>query len=45
MHLRLDDDGPWQFDARDESRRASGPSRLRADRVKQIRERVALDAY
>jgi hypothetical protein len=45
MYPRRDHDGAWQFDVRDESRRASNQARLRADRVEQIRERIALDAY
>jgi hypothetical protein len=45
MYPRLDDDGPWQLDGRDEAWRSPGPARLRADRIEQIRERIALDAY
>jgi len=45
MQLRSDNDGPWQFEVRDDSRRASGTARLTSERVEQIRERISVDAY
>jgi len=45
MHPRLDDDGAWQFELRDESPRAPGAARLQPERMQQLRERIAVDAY
>jgi anti-sigma28 factor (negative regulator of flagellin synthesis) len=45
MHLRSDIDDRSQSDGRGGMRRASGPSSLRSDRVHEIRERIANDAY
>jgi anti-sigma28 factor (negative regulator of flagellin synthesis) len=44
MHLRSDIDGRSQSDARDRARRAA-PSGMRSERVHEIRERIANDAY
>lgn len=45
MHLRSDIDGRSQSDASDRVRRAGAPSGMRRERVHEIRERIANDAY
>jgi hypothetical protein len=45
MHLRTGDDGPPRSDAMSASHRASGPSPMRSERVREIRQRIADDAY
>jgi len=46
MHLRIGDDGATHPDARSASRKACTPSsRLRSERVREIRQRIADDAY
>lgn len=45
MHLRTGDDGPSRSDAMRASHRASGQSPQRSERVREIRQRIADDAY
>jgi hypothetical protein len=45
MYLRSDIDGRSQSDGRDGTRRGSRSSGLRSERVHEIRERIANDAY
>lgn len=45
MYTRSDNDGLPQRDGLIANRRASGPSALRSDRVREIRQRIADDAY
>jgi len=45
MHPRSNNDGPWQSEARGETRRSSGPSPMRSERVREIQQRIAVDAY
>ncbi len=45
MHLRTGDEGPSRSDAMSASPRASGQSPMRSERVREIRQRIAEDAY
>lgn len=45
MHPRTGDDGRSRSDALSASPRASGPSPMRSERVREIRQRIADDAY
>lgn len=45
MHPRTGDEGPSRLGATRASLRASGPSRPQTERVREIRQRIADDAY
>ena len=45
MHLRTGDEGASRSDAMSASPRASGSSPMRSERVREIRQRIADDAY
>ena len=45
MQLRTGDEDPSRPGATRAPQRASGPSRLRTDRMREIRQRIADDAY
>ena len=45
MHLRTGDERPSRCDAMSASHRASSPQRLQSERVREIRQRIADDAY
>jgi len=45
MHLRSDNDGRRNAFVANSARRTSVPSRMTSERVREIRERIALDAY
>jgi hypothetical protein len=45
MYPRSDNDGRPLSDALSGTRRSSAPARLRSDRVREVRQRIADDAY
>jgi hypothetical protein len=45
MYSRSDNDGRARYESRPGTRHASGPTRMRSDRVHEIRERIVNDAY
>jgi hypothetical protein len=45
MYPRSNNDGPWRSEASSGARRSSGPSPMRSERVREIQQRIAVDAY
>lgn len=45
MQLRSNNDGSWRSDAPGGTRRPSSPPPMRSERVREIQQRIAIDAY